>query len=392
MSPNKIHIIYNRNFLLAFSLILFLSSCSSLNSLKFWGSDEVDPDEPAQLEDIKNLKTFNVNWKSSFSGDNFLGNFIPSFNAANIYFANSEGNVKSIDSSTGKILWDQEFGPLSSGVVSGFGIVIIADNDGNVIALNQETGKKIWTVNVKGEVLAPPAINAQLIIVKTGSGELIALDKLDGSIQWSYRSKLPALTIRGSSSPVIDNDKVYVSFDNGRLGVFQLDTGFPLWDGAISYVKGSSELENLIDSDSNPLVDGGLVYATNYQGNLNIFDIAQRRSVWQSEASSFYSPVIVKGMVVLVESNSALKSFFAKNLNESWTLDAYLNRLLSNPVSFEGYILIGDYEGYIHLIDPLNGTTVARKKVSKKPIKTISARSKNFYVVDESFNLFSLSL
>jgi outer membrane protein assembly factor BamB len=123
MSPNKIHIIYNRNFLLAFSLILFLSSCSSLNSLKFWGSDEVDPDEPAQLEDIKNLKTFNVNWKSSFSGDNFLGNFIPSFNAANIYFANSEGNVKSIDSSTGKILWDQEFGPLSSGVVSGFGIV-----------------------------------------------------------------------------------------------------------------------------------------------------------------------------------------------------------------------------------------------------------------------------
>ena len=203
---------------------------------------------------------------------------------------------------------------------------------------------------------------------------------------------MPALTIRGSSSPVIDNDKVYVSFDNGRLGVFQLDTGFPLWDGAISYVKGSSELENLIDSDSNPLVDGGLVYATNYQGNLNIFDIAQRRSVWQSEASSFYSPVIVKGMVVLVESNSALKSFFAKNLNESWTLDAYLNRLLSNPVSFEGYILIGDYEGYIHLIDPLNGTTVARKKVSKKPIKTISARSKNFYVVDESFNLFSLSL
>ena len=47
----------------------------------------------------------------------------------------------------------------------------------------------------------------------------------------------------------MDNDQVYVSFDNGRLGVFELNSGFPIWDGAISYVKGSSELENLIDSD-----------------------------------------------------------------------------------------------------------------------------------------------
>ena len=39
-----------------------------------------------------------------------------------------------------------------------------------------------------------------------------------------------------------------VSFDNGRLTVFELDSGFPVWDGAISYVSGTSELENLIES------------------------------------------------------------------------------------------------------------------------------------------------
>ena len=55
--------------------------------------------------------------------------------------------------------------------------------------------------------------------------------KSSGEISWSYRSKLPALTIRGSSSPVIEGDMVYVTFDNGRLGVFELDSGFPVWDG-----------------------------------------------------------------------------------------------------------------------------------------------------------------
>ena len=66
-----------------------------------------------------------------------------------------------------------------------------------------------------------------------------------------------------------------------------------IWDGAISYVSGNSELENLIDSDSNPVVEGGLVYTTNYQGKLNIFDISQRRSIWSYDISSFYSPIVI---------------------------------------------------------------------------------------------------
>ena len=243
-----------------------------------------------------------------------------------------------------------------------------------------------------GEVLATPAIDAQFVIVKTGSGELLALDKSTGKTKWSYRSKLPALTIRGSSSPVIYENQVFATFDNGRLGVFQLDSGFPIWDGAISYMSGTSELENLIDSDSPPVIEGGLVYTTNFQGNLNIFDIAQKRSVWVSEVSSFYSPLLIKGLIVVVESDSSLKSLSLKTLEESWSTDEYANRETSNPISFNNYIIVGDYEGYLHIIDPLTGKTVGRERVSRKPIKRIISRSNNFYVVDEGFNLYSLSI
>ena len=51
-----------------------------------------------------------------------------------------------------------------------------------MISLNQDNGSVLWTVNLKGEVLSPPAIDAKFIIVKTGSGELIALDKSNGEI------------------------------------------------------------------------------------------------------------------------------------------------------------------------------------------------------------------
>ena len=274
------------------------------------------------------------------------------------------------------------------------------DSDFSTVIKNQPTkhtfnyfkgNKNSWKSNVKGEVLSKAAIDAKLVIVKTSSGELIALNKDTGLIEWSYRSKLPLLTVRGSSSPVIVDDKIYTSFDNGRLGVFDLNSGFPLWDGAISYVRGVSELENLIDADSPPLVEGGLIYTANYQGNLNIFDIAQKRSVWSYETSSFYSPLIIRGMLIIIEANSAIRSFAMQTMEESWLSEDYLNRDLSNAVSFKGDLAFGDFEGFLHIVDPLNGKTVAREKISRKPIKTVFSRSNKLYAIDEAFNLFLIN-
>ena len=372
--------------------IFIISSCSSMDGLRFWKSDEIDPDEPKELVAFSNQKNIVIEWKNSFKGENEIGNFLPDFSAQNLFFSDASGNVSSINASTGDRNWSIELNFLASGTSAGFGLVVVSDIDGNVIAVDQNDGSKLWSTNVKGEVLSKVAIDAKIVVVKTGSGELLGLDRENGEILWSYRSKLPLLTVRGSSSPVIVDDLVYVSFDNGRLGVFELNSGFQVWDGAISYVKGVSELENLIDSDSSPVVDGGLIYTTNYQGNLNIFDTAQKRSVWSYETSSFYSPIVSRGMLTIVEANSGLRSFALKTLQESWTNEDYINRDLSNAVSYKGSLVVGDFEGYVHVIDTLNGKTIGRKKISRKPIKSILSRSDSLYIIDEAFNLHSINI
>ena len=382
------------SFFILLQSMIIISSCSSLDGLRFWKSNEIDPDEPRELISIKNQNNIkiSVEWKKTNKGENEIGNFLPDFSSQNLFFSDASGNVSSINANNGIQNWSTELNFLASGTAAGFGIVVISDIEGNVIALDQKDGAKLWSSNVKGEVLSKVAIDAQLVVVKTGSGELLGLNKENGQIEWSYRSKLPLLTVRGSSSPVIVDNMIYVSFDNGRLGVFELNTGFQVWDGAISYVSGVSELENLIDSDSDPVVDGTLIYTTNYQGNLNIFDTTQKRSVWSYETSSFYSPILTRGMITVIEANSGIRSFSVKTLQESWMNEDYINRDLSNAVTFKGNLVLGDFEGYIHLIDPINGRTIAREKISKKPIKTILSRSDSLYVIDEAFNLFSIKI
>ena len=380
------------HFFAILQIVFILSSCSSLQGLKFWETDEVDPDEPKELSSYENQKDISIIWNLSFDGENEIGNFEPGFSSQNLFFADSEGTLSSISLKSGEKEWSIELNFLASGTAAGFGILVVADVDGNVIALDQKDGSQLWSTNVKGEILSKSVIDTQIVVVKSGSGELIGLNRVTGEIEWSYRSKLPPLTVRGSSSPVLSDDKIFVSFDNGRLGVFDINSGFPLWDGAISYASGTSELDNLIDGDSSPVIEGGLVYTTNYQGNLNIFDIAQKRSVWTSETSSFYSPVIMRGLLIVAEANSTIKSFSLSSLEESWLNEDYLNRGLSNPVSYKGSLIIGDFEGYIHIIDPLNGKTIGRKKLSRKPIKSIFTRSDSLYVIDEAFNLFSVNI
>ena len=377
------------NKFLSLILILTISSCSSI---AFWQSDEVDPDEPRELIDFNERFEFTENWQTKFKGESNLNSFIPAFSGNNLFFVDPEGNVKSIDINSGEVLWDSELETIvSAGIVAGFGRLFLSDDQGNLICLDQEDGSLLWKTFAGGEVLANVDVDAGLVVVKTASGFLNAFDLENGFEEWSYRSQAPNLTVRGSSSPVIDNNIVYATFDNGRIGAFNLKTGLPIWDGAISFTEGVSELDNLIDADSSPVLEGNRIYTVNFQGNLSVFDSAQRRTVWESKESSFYEPFILRGVLGIISADSKISTYSSRTFEGSWKLDEYALRELSNPETFKGYILIGDLEGYIHAIDPLTGITVARKKISRNKIITLKSRSDSFYAIDEKMRIFSLS-
>ena len=378
------------NKVLSLILILSISSCSSI---AFWQSDEVDPDEPRELEDFNERFEFIENWEIKFKGENRLNNFEPAFSGSSLFFSDQKGNVSNIDIQSGEIIWESELdSTISVGIVAGFGRLFLSDDKGNLICLDQNDGSIQWKSFAGGEVLANVGVDAGLVVVKTASGFLNAFNIETGSEEWSYRSVAPNLTVRGSSSPVINENIVYATFDNGRIGAFNLKTGLPIWDGAISFTEGVSELDNLIDADSSPILEGNRIYTVNFQGNLSVFDAAQRRAVWESKESSFYEPFVLRGVLGIISADSKISTYSSRTFEDSWKLEEYALRELSNPETHKGYILVGDFEGYIHAIDPLTGITVARKKVSRNKITTLISRSDSFYAIDEKMRLFSLSL
>jgi len=372
-------------------VFVMISSCSTL---AFWEDDsDVEVIEPVALQSFKNEYSLSIEWKKSFKGENGLGSFRPSFYSGNMLVADPEGNIFSINPQSGKENWkinlDRE---LAAGVASGFGKLIVSDLNGFVIAIDSDKQEIVWEKNIGGEVLSNAVVSASLILVKNSVGELVALSSLSGEKKWFFRSQLPALTVRGTGESIIENGIVFSTFDNGRLGAFQLETGFFLWDAPISFVEGSSELENLIDADSAPVIAKQLIFATNYQGNLTAFDIAQKRPVWNANASSFYSPVVANNMIMVIQDDGSILSFSLANLSPSWTSKEYLRRQLSSGVAYKNLLLVGDLDGYVHVINPMTGITVGRKKVSGDPIMNLFTFRDLAYVIDKESNIVAIKL
>ena len=383
-----------QNKLILLLFIGILPSCSSLSSLNFWSDDsDEDISKPAELVSFREEASVNIVWKKSFKSSNELGSFKPAFYAGQMLVADSDGEITSLNPKTGKVNWTKTLErELAAGIVSGFGKFVVSDTEGNVLGFDLESQESLWETNIGGEVLANAVIDASLVVVKNSVGELVALDSSSGEQKWTFRSQLPALTVRGTGEPIIKDGIVFSTFDNGRLGAFQLNTGFFLWDGPISFVEGSSELENLLDADSSPVFSNQLIFATNYQGNLTAFDLAQKRPVWNSKASSFHSPVIGQGMIMVIQDDGSIISFSSTNLAPSWVSEEYKIRDLSNGEIFENYMLVGDFEGYLHLLNPMTGRTVGRKKVSGNPIKSLVTYGGLAYTIDQDSNLVAISL
>ena len=89
------------------------------------------------------------------------------------------------------------------------------------------------------------------------------------------------------------------------------------------------------------------------------------------------------GLLHLNQKFSTFSSFVPSRENNDYSM-----RNISNPEVFKGNVIFGDFEGYIHILDPLTGLTIGKRKISRNRIVSIVARTDAFYAVDEKIKPF----
>ena len=362
--------------------IFVLSSCSSLSSLKFWGDDE-EEEGPEELYSIQDNRTLEREWSVSNNNELTYGRLIPVIYEGKVFYINSAGYLSSVDLDSGEILWSKNTQDVvSSGLDVNFKTISYGTLDGSIVALDFQDGSELWRSAISSESLSPPANSGSHVIIQTVDGRIAGYDLKSGKQEWFHQTVLPTLTLRGTSRPIIDQGFIFTGFASGKIAMIYPDSGAIRLELPITLNEGKSELERIIDIDGRPIIVNDLLIAASYQGNITAINLRDGRPAWQEELSSFKDLTSNGNRVVAVDEKSVVKAFGTATGAIIWDQKDLKLRKLTSPASISNLIAVGDYDGYVHLLNAQSGNFEGREKVSRNPITEIISNGNFLLIVD----------
>jgi outer membrane protein assembly factor BamB len=303
-----------------------------------------------------------------------------------IYAAGHKGELVALDANSGRQIWRVKTKlELAGGAGVGNGMVAIGSSRGDVLAVSVSDGAKLWSVRLNGEVLAPPAISDRVVVVRTVDGKLHGLAPNDGHELWSQEQQVPRLSLRGTSRPVLTGDLALCGFDNGKVMAVNVLDGSVQWEATVSPPHGRTELERLIDIDSAVDVVGQDVYAVGFQGRIAMLALDNGQVWWSHEASSYRGLGIDDDALYLSTADGDVVSMRRRTGTELWRQTVLARRLLSKVVTSNDALVVGDFQGYVHWLDKSTGALIARDRAGKVRISTPPVVSGNMvYVINDA--------
>ncbi len=364
------------------ALIATLSACSSDKAAL----------EPAKLVDFKPTVQLTTRWKQSL-GDAGFNVLMPAVTREGV-FAASTKSLARFERASGKQVWRivPNF-TVSGGVGAGDGLVLLGSDKGDVAAYDDATGALRWKVKVSSEVLSAPKIADGVVVVRTGNGRIAGLSAADGKRLWLYERSTPTLIVRNHAGIAVRNGMVYAGFAAGKLAAIGLTKGVVIWESAVSQPKGNTELERISDITSLPAVDDSQVCAVAFQGRVACFDAVQGGTLWTKDISSNQGLALTSSQLYLTNADSHVLALDRSSGSSLWKNDQLSLRGSTAAFPLDDYLLVGDYAGYVHVLNKEDGAFVARYKTDGSPILTSPVLLGEGALIQTSDgNLYSITL
>ena len=342
-----------RYFLLLISAVL-ITACG----------DDDNSEPPAELTEFNRTHYLALEW--SVSTDDSIDQqylFIePLLLKDRIVTAGRNGTLNAYDLEDGDELAEIELDiPLSGGVGGTEDIWLVGSRNGELIAVSSKSNEILWRTPVPSEILARPVVyNKNMVLVRTADGQILGVDIETGKINWNYSKTIPALTLRGSSSPILSRSHFYTGLESGRLIAMSPIDGEVAWDIALTVPEGRSEIQRLVDIDGKSELYGRVLYAASYHGRIAAIDVTRGQFLWARSFSSSTGVSVGTDAVYSSDDRSHVWALDRNNGATLWKQDKLQARSVTRPVIYQDFLVVGDFEGYVHVMSRFDGRFVAR--------------------------------
>ena len=112
----------------------------------------------------------------------------------------------------------------------------------------------------------------------------------------------------------------------------------------------------------------------------------------EAEELSDRVAVINEGKIILIDEKDQVLAYSQNSGKLEWFNKDFFLRELTSPNRLKSLVVYGDFQGFLHALDISQGEQVARKRVSRSKIISISTKDENVLTLDSKgkLSLFTL--
>ena len=194
-------------------------------------------------------------------------------------------------------------------------------------------------------------------------------DAATGARRWFWVRELPTLTVRGHGSALLGPGVVFVGNDDGTMVALSVADGRVLWEQLVGPPDGRTELERMADIDGTPVLDGTAVFATSYKRTTMAIDGPTGRPLWVSDRGGSGRVGLAPNLLAVSDPAGTVWGLDKRSGSAMWQQDGLARRDLGSAVVHGDYVVVGDYDGYLHWLQLDSGQFAARARAGRDALR-----------------------
>lgn len=275
-------------------------------------------------------------------------------------------------------------GGYGGGIAADGGRIYGASGYGAVIAMDPATGKRLWEKNLGVPIRAAPTAAADRVFVNTIEGRFVCLSGIDGTEIWSARGVPQTASRVMSVSAAVDNEIVVVPFPSGDLAALNVLDGSTVWSESLARMRSTSQLTAMSDA-ARPAIDNGTVFAVGHAGRMIATDAKTGQRLWSINVPSTQTPWVAGDLVYVADTTGQLLSISRKDGKVVWTTKLPGANTWSGPTLAGNILWLASNTGTLVGVDAMAGRVISQQDLGNAIyVAPIVAQSKMFVLTDNA--------
>lgn len=283
-----------------------------------------------------------------------------------VWLASSNGTVVALDAASGRELSRVSLNePLTAGVGSDGVVSAVVTRDNQVVAL--EGGRELWRRRLPTQSYTAPLVAGGRVFVLGADRSLLAMDGRSGELLWQLERQSEPLVLRQAGLLMAVGNTLVAGMAGRMVGV-DPDSGSVRWEAPLAAARGTNELERLIDLLGGVRRDGDTVCARAFQAAVGCVNTASGQVLWNRPANGATGVAGDRDRLYGAEANGVITAWKADTGERAWSSDRLQWRYLSAPLVLGRSVIVGDSEGYLHMLSREDGQPLDRVRTDSSGI------------------------